>query len=132
MSFSFNQLLESIPEVHQSTPVRVTYTKNPLRSKCIGMFNVYQRGHVSSPNDQVFLTFVTLTSEMITALAAQIAAGAKEGQLSVGMKCHSYPKLSASGKYKIALQGNATVMPPKPAIQERAEAAMDMAQDYKG
>lgn len=130
---SINSILESIPSVHTTAPVKVTYSQsNPLKSKCIGMFNVYGNDHISKQSDQVFLTFITLTAEMIQALKNQIDEGCKEGQLSVSMKCHSYPKLSASGKYKIALQGNATVLPPKPAIEERAEDAQTMATDYKG
>ncbi len=129
---SINSILESIPSVHTTAPVKVTYQTNPLKSNCIGMFNVYENNHFSKPSDQVFLTFITVTAEMITALKNQLDEGAKEGQICVSMQCHDNPKLSASAKYKIALKGKATVLPPKPAIQERAENALDMATDFKG
>jgi hypothetical protein len=131
-TMSINSILDSIPSVHTTAPVRVTYQSNPLKSSCIGMFKVYENNHFSKPSDQVFLTFITLTAEMITALKNQLDEGAKEGQISVSMQCHDNPKLSASGQYKIALKGKATVLPPKPAIQERAEDAQSMATDFKG
>ena len=129
---SINSILDSIPSVHTTSQVRVTYQTNPLKSKCLGMFNVYENNHFSKPSDQVFLSFITVTAEMINAMKKQLDDGCKEAQISVSLKCHNNPKLSQSGKYKIALEGNATVLPPKPAIQERAENALDMATDFKG